>query len=119
MARPIMTTEYRDLTDLEGEEVTIGRWAWSFEDYREQPASARILKDYQRTVLFEMTYEGSAWGTRQLLPRKIVKLISKSAMAVGDVAVKVKRTGERLIGQNITKFTAGGEAEIWTELMKL
>lgn len=47
------------------------------------------------------------------------ELIPKSAMTIGDVAVKVKRTGERLIGQNMTKFTAGGEAEIWTELMKL
>ena len=66
MARPIMTTEYRDLTELEGEEVTIGHWAWSFEDYREQPASARILKNYQRTVLFELIsgQEGEAVRSR-------------------------------------------------------
>lgn len=119
MPRPIMTTEYKDLTQYEGEEVTIIRWAWSFEDYREQPAQARILKDYPKTVLVELTYERSAWGTRQLPPRKIVKMISKAAMATGDVALKVTRTGERLIGQNITKFTTEGAAEIWTDLMKL
>ena len=121
MARPIMTTEYKSLKDYEGEEIQIKRWAWRFgeEENREPPSSARILKDYPKTVLFELTYEGSAWGIRQLPPSRILKLIPKSAMAIEDVALKVTRTGERLNGQNITRFTTEGAAEIWTELMKL
>lgn len=120
MARPIMTTDYRELKGYEGEEVTLIRWAWSFDENGEKmPSRARILKDYPRTVLFELTFEGSEWGISQLPPRRIVKAIPKAAMAAGDIRVKVKRTGERLVGQNITKFTAGGEAELWKELMKL
>lgn len=92
-----MTTDYRCLRAYEGAEVTLKKWLWQLEDLHVAPAKVRIIRDYPRTILFELTYAGSEYGFT-VPPRKILKLVSKAAMAAGDVIVKLNQTGELLTG---------------------
>lgn len=47
-------------------------------------------------------------------------MITKAALATGDIVVTDRVTGERLTGQNIAKFIADREEdEICRQLMKL
>ena len=95
-----MTMNYKCLRAYEGAEVTLKKWLWRIEDLHVMPAKVRILKDYPRTILFELTYAGSEYGFT-VPPRKILKLVSKAAMVAGDIAVRVDQTGELLAGQRL------------------
>ena len=120
MSRPFIANNYKSLRSREGHEVRIDKWLWNFEEVHLPPDKVRILKDYPRTVLFELEYAGSFWGLTRIPPRKIRKMVTKAVMATGEVAVIDKVTGERLTGQNISKFIANREEEELCErLMKL
>lgn len=119
MAQPYITTNYKDLSAYEGHEVQIIRWIWDIEEMHQPPDRARILKDYPRTVLFELEFRDGEWNINKK-PRTFRKMVTKAALATGDVLIKLKETGERLTGQKITEFkTSAEEIEIWTNLMKL
>lgn len=120
MPRPYITNRYESLKSHEGHEIRIDKWLWNFEEMHVQPARAWIRKDYPNTVLFELEYAESHWGAIKIPPRRIVKLITKAALATGDIVVTDRVTGERLTGQNIAKFIADREEdEICRQLMKL
>lgn len=103
MNKPFMQSAYKNLSGFEHHEVKIIRWVYEFNEFREPPAKAIILKDYPKTVLFELIYTACQWGV-QVPPRKIYKMIPKAAMAIGDVVVKDAASGIRLVGNEVAEY---------------
>ena len=116
MNRPYMTTDYKTLDWLEGAQIDILRGANVLCQYR-TPERAEIIKDYERTLLIEMTFIKSEWGKKYNMPRKIQTQIPKASMAVGDIVLKVKSNGMYLTGEEITSFNPNVESFKVNELL--
>lgn len=120
MPTPFITNRFKDMSSREGHRVRLDKWLWKFEELHVPPTGARLLRNYKNTVLFELTYDEAYWGLVRIPPRKIIKMVPKQLMAIGEVTVIDLETGERLTGQNIAKFIADREEdEICRQLMKL
>lgn len=117
MAKTFITTDYYDLSWYIGEPLEIIKGASVLCKYR-LPESINIIADYGITVLVEMTYIKSEYGRLGIQgERKIKVLISKAAMAVGDIVLQVKSTGEFLTGESIARYTMNAKIERVKELI--
>lgn len=76
----MLVNGFKDMSYLEGEEVELVR-------ERIPPSSVRFVKDYGKTVLVEMTYTDSMWGT-YTPPRTMRRMVPKGAMLCGDFVLK-------------------------------
>lgn len=97
----VISTEYNSLADYIGRALDILRW---YKEYEFPPSEAKIIGDYPETVLIELTHTACEWGVK-VPPRKIIKQITKAAMATGDIKLRVKETGEILTGKAIGRLT--------------
>ena len=70
-----MTTDYKTLDWLEGAQIDILRGANVLCQYR-TPERAEIIKDYERTLLIEMTFIKSEWA-KSTICREKFKLRSR------------------------------------------
>ena len=116
MIRPYMTTDYYDLSQYIGQPLEIKKGAGIICQYR-PPEEIKIVADYEKTVLVEMTFIKSEWGSKYNIPRTLMKLIPKSVLAIGDIILKVKSTGMFLTGEEITRYDMDAQAEPVLELI--
>lgn len=84
-----MIKAYKDLSYLEGQHVEFLRGFPAIttgEDGFRLPDDCVILKDYPNTVLLDLIYIESPWGTKE--PRHIKKLAPKGMLATGQILLK-------------------------------
>lgn len=82
--------DFKPLTYLEGAELDYHR-GLDAHSLAQTPDKVTITKDYGRTVLIEMEFTKSIFGTTKT-PRIVRFLIPKSSLLCGDFLVKLKDT---------------------------
>ena len=100
------SSDYKDLSYLIDDElIYMGGLSFEFPP----DGSIKIIENYKNTVLLEVGWRWSEWWGSYKPERKLKFLVPKASLAVGAVKLKVKRTGELLIADNISKLMHDSE----------
>lgn len=104
-----LSNEYADLSKYVGSNLIIVHGVALYA----KPVNVKFLADYKNTILIEMEFIKDFWNPINPKPRYVRQMIPKCALAVGEVKLINKDTGERLYGSTVApKWLTEEEAAI-------
>lgn len=95
--RQHLMKQYRSLTYLIGAELEILYGV----ELDAKPKEVRLIGDYPNTIMIEMEFLKDIWNPFNPKPRYVRQMIPKASLAVGDVKLIAKESGDRLYGSAI------------------